>query len=459
MSVLLVTHARAKRRSAWDQADALRPLAEYGQEQARALVGMLRNFEIERAIAAPLLRCLETLEPVAAARNLELEADARLLAGADVQGALELIAGCDEVPIALCAPQETVEALLRGFAAAGVDVEEPLRAEEGSAWSLLDLGGSEARARYLATPDLPQGERPRVAVLELGSTSLHLVVYELLAGGRVDRLDQRRAMLRSDGLIAAGEISEETMKRALDAARELRAFAEADGAQRLMAVARPDLAEHPDGRELASRMSGVLGTDMRILSLEEHLGALFRSVRERLTLGVMRALAFDLGAANLELAIGDDRELTLARSYPLGVVRMRSELVRSDPPSERERSALRERVWEVLSPQLSDIFRARPSRCIGSGGTIATIARMVPARVEREEALFLRRRDLEALEETLCRTPFEERLRLAGIDARRAELLPTAAVVLATVADALGLVGFAVSDWGVSEGIALASAD
>jgi exopolyphosphatase/guanosine-5'-triphosphate,3'-diphosphate pyrophosphatase len=456
MSALLVTHARAKRRSAWDRADALRPLAAYGQEQARALVGALAGHAMERVIAAPLLRCLETVEPLAAARSLELEADARLLG--DPAGALELIAACDEAPIALCAPREIALALLRSFAAAGVRMEAPIGAEEAGTWFLQDLGGTDARARYLPPPELPEGERPRVAVLELGSTSLHLVVYEILAGGRVDRLDQHRVMLRGDRRVAdAGVVQDETAKHALEAARELRAFAEENRAQRLIAIARPEYGAHESGRELARGMSGVIGSEVRVQTLQEHVQALFRSARERLSLGVMRALAFDLGAVNLELAIGDEREITLARAFPLGVVRLRDELVRSDPPSEAEQRALRERVWKAMSPHLSEIFRPRPARCVGSGGTIGALARMVPARGEREEGLFLSRQELEALEQRLCSVGFEERLRIRGIDARRVELLPTAAVVLGTVADALGLVGFAVSDWGVSEGIALAA--
>jgi exopolyphosphatase/pppGpp-phosphohydrolase len=44
---------------------------------------------------------------------------------------------------------------------------------------------------------------------------------------------------------------------------------------------------------------------------------------------------------------------------------------------------------------------------------------------------------------------------MRGVRRGRADLLPTGAIVLATVADALGLEGFTVSDWGLREGVLL----
>ena len=48
-----------------------------------------------------------------------------------------------------------------------------------------------------------------------------------------------------------------------------------------------------------------------------------------------------------------------------------------------------------------------------------------------------------------------ERLRMRGIRRRRADLLPTGALILQTVSEELGLDGFTVCDWGLREGILL----
>jgi exopolyphosphatase/pppGpp-phosphohydrolase len=49
----------------------------------------------------------------------------------------------------------------------------------------------------------------------------------------------------------------------------------------------------------------------------------------------------------------------------------------------------------------------------------------------------------------------EERLRMSTMPRRRADLLPTGALILETLADSLSLKFFTVSDWGLREGVIL----
>ena len=60
----------------------MRPLDERGRRQAEALVEtLLAAFELDRIVSSPYLRCVQTVEPLAAARGLEIELDEQL--GAD----------------------------------------------------------------------------------------------------------------------------------------------------------------------------------------------------------------------------------------------------------------------------------------------------------------------------------------------------------------------------------------
>ncbi len=65
--VLVVRHATARPRDAWPRADAERPLLASGRRQALALAGLLRCWQPEQILTSPWLRCLQTLEPYAAA--------------------------------------------------------------------------------------------------------------------------------------------------------------------------------------------------------------------------------------------------------------------------------------------------------------------------------------------------------------------------------------------------------
>jgi 8-oxo-dGTP diphosphatase len=74
MAVLLVRHASAGDRTLWEGDDRLRPLDARGVTQAQDLVALLERFEIDAIYTSPFLRCVQTVEPLAAARRLALAA-------------------------------------------------------------------------------------------------------------------------------------------------------------------------------------------------------------------------------------------------------------------------------------------------------------------------------------------------------------------------------------------------
>ena len=73
MPLLLVRHASAGDRLAWEGDDRDRPLDERGRRDAEELVVRLAGFELEAILTSPSLRCVETVVPLAQARKLELD--------------------------------------------------------------------------------------------------------------------------------------------------------------------------------------------------------------------------------------------------------------------------------------------------------------------------------------------------------------------------------------------------
>ncbi len=73
VSLLVIRHARAGDRSEWEGDDRKRPLDKRGRRQAAELVDELGAFPIARVLSSPYDRCVQTVEPLAAQRNLEIE--------------------------------------------------------------------------------------------------------------------------------------------------------------------------------------------------------------------------------------------------------------------------------------------------------------------------------------------------------------------------------------------------
>jgi phosphohistidine phosphatase SixA len=126
VSVVLLRHAAAGRRAAWEGDDRLRPVDERGRRQSEALVPLLAPHRPRRIVSSPYVRCVGTVEPLAAELEVPIEQDERLAEGAGRAAALELLAGLDGG--VACTHGDVVEEIL-GFGL-----------KKGAA-AVLDLGG------------------------------------------------------------------------------------------------------------------------------------------------------------------------------------------------------------------------------------------------------------------------------------------------------------------------------
>jgi broad specificity phosphatase PhoE len=102
LTLLVIRHARAGKRSEWEGDDRRRPLDERGTRQARDLVDAVASFEISRILSSPYDRCVQTVAPLAAARGLVIEQRDEL--GEEQQGVagVALARSLLAEPVALC---------------------------------------------------------------------------------------------------------------------------------------------------------------------------------------------------------------------------------------------------------------------------------------------------------------------------------------------------------------------
>ena len=67
----------------------------------------------------------------------------------------------------------------------------------------------------------------RIAALDVGSNSFHLIVADVETGGRIHVLDRAKEMVRlGDSTLHKGVIAPEVFRRGLDALKALRRIAE-----------------------------------------------------------------------------------------------------------------------------------------------------------------------------------------------------------------------------------------
>jgi phosphohistidine phosphatase SixA len=105
---VLLRHASAGERHDFEHDDHLRPLDARGRRQAEDLVELLRPLGLRRVLSSPYVRCVQTVEPLATALGVTVEADRRLAEGAG-NAAAELVW---EDGVVCCTHGDIVEAFL-----------------------------------------------------------------------------------------------------------------------------------------------------------------------------------------------------------------------------------------------------------------------------------------------------------------------------------------------------------
>jgi exopolyphosphatase/guanosine-5'-triphosphate,3'-diphosphate pyrophosphatase len=481
MTVYVVRHAIAVRRSDWHGPERLRPLTGGGHRQARRLAERLAHAEPNRVISSPHLRCRQTVEPLVAERGLRLETDERLSEGASLSGALALLSALGEDDALLCSHGDLIPDLIGHLSGFGLRVDGELSCEKASVWVLEGPPGTPDAAFYLPPPpkhrqrDLdspPPAEESeeneaepeaklRVAVLDLGSTSFHLMVADATPTGGIRRVLRERTMLRLGAALASRDrIPGKVARRAVEVASALARHAEHADAAQLLLVATAALRDARNGADLAARIGDAVGEPVRILSGEEEARLIFAAVRHRVALPPGRHLGLDLGGGSLELAVGDAFDVEWGTTLPLGVARLHGELGGSGPLGAKQERALRERVRQRLTRPAREVARRAPGDCVATGGTVSALARRIAARRSRWQTravgqVFVPRAELAELAEELAASTLEERLAMPGLSRSRADLLPVGAIILHEATLRLGVEGLTVSDWGLREGVIL----
>ena len=467
MKLFLVRHAKAYSRSRWQEDDELRPLTPAGDLQSEAIATALTEEHPRRLISSPYVRCVQTLGPLARMTGLRIEQDARLAEGATLDGAALLLASLGDEPSVICGHGDLLPVLVAAVDAEGVK-PSAIDCEKGSFWRIESASEGRRRATYWLPRDssgAPSAQvggprARRLAVLDLGSSSFHLLVADTEPGGTIHRVGGERVMLRLGALISdGGKIPRSAADAAVDTVEQMRQDARDAGAERVIAVATAALRDASNSREVVQRLSDALGERVRLLPGEEEARLIFRAIGQRMKLGDERTLGIDLGGGSLEIAAGVRGEVRWERSLPIGSVRLHQELGRNDPLTDAQQNAISERVRAALATLGERAQRFAPERAVAIGGTVRALYRLANGLDEDTHRIpldaSLRRSELDALVARLAGSSHAQRVRMRGMSARRADLLPTGALIVDEIFRALGLREVAVCDWGLREGVLL----
>lgn len=153
VTIYLVRHAQAGSRHNWKGDDFHRPLSAKGIRQVAGLVDAFGDRPITRVLSSPLVRCVQTVEPIAQRRGIEVESSDLMAERAPTGEALALIRSLAGTEAMLCSHGDVIPAVISAMASDGVRVNGRRTAAKGGAYIIEVAHGDLVSATYLNPPD------------------------------------------------------------------------------------------------------------------------------------------------------------------------------------------------------------------------------------------------------------------------------------------------------------------
>ena len=151
MTVFLIRHAKAGSRHDWVGPDQQRPLVTKGAEQARELARMFATHPIVRVLSSPYVRCVQTVEPLAASLRLAVEKTPALAEGAPFEAVLSLIDDLEDDAV-LCSHGDVIPEVMRALERRGLEVRSAPDYRKGATWAIERIEGVCISAHAIAPP-------------------------------------------------------------------------------------------------------------------------------------------------------------------------------------------------------------------------------------------------------------------------------------------------------------------
>lgn len=210
-----------------------------------------------------------------------------------------------------------------------------------------------------------KGARP-VAVLDIGSNSVRLVVYERHARALTPLYNEKSSCALGRGVAETGRLAEESIQKALTAIKRFALVIRLMNVGTTHVLATSAVREAANQESFVAAVEKIIGRPVRVLSGEEE--AHFSALGVRAGIPGYSGVAGDLGGGSLELSAMDEGDDAFGETLELGVIRLQDD---SKGSPSKARTISRSRLKQSML-----VDRAAGGTFCAIGGTWRSLAKV-----------------------------------------------------------------------------------
>ncbi len=307
---------------------------------------------------------------------------------------------------------------------------------------------------FRKTGPAPSSDRSdfRLAAIDIGSNSLHMVVAQADADGSLTTLWRMKEMVGLGRIsFPSRRLSREAMDRAVTTLRRFQQAARSRQCEKILAAATSAVREAENGGDFLERVRRELGLTIRVLSARDEARLIYLGVRHEVDLGDKAHFIVDVGGGSVEFIVADEKRAALLESRKLGAARMTARYVSSDPIAAGDLKSLLAHYDRELTPICDSILALKPVAALGTSGTLENLAAMCRG----GGATIIQRDPLSRLVARLLESRSKDRALMEGLDDQRKDQVIAGALLLNELFRRLDLSELRVCKSALREGLLL----
>jgi exopolyphosphatase/guanosine-5'-triphosphate,3'-diphosphate pyrophosphatase len=301
----------------------------------------------------------------------------------------------------------------------------------------------------------------RIAAIDIGTNSIHMIVVQVRADLSFEVIDREKDMVRlGAGGLDGKSLTPTATTAALQTLSKFKRLAESHKVDEIIAAATSATREAENGGDFIAEVDRRTGIRVRIIPGSEEARLIHLAAVYGVDVGSSTACVIDIGGGSVEVTLGSATQLAAARSFKTGVIRLTERYVKSDPLERRDERRLVKHIQREMSGYVADLAARGFDRVIGTSGTILSLGTLalVESRgraVDEVRNQRIAAKGIRRLRKRLVAADLHERLRMAGMDPRRADLSVAGAVLLDTILKGLEADELTLCDLALREGLVI----
>ncbi len=302
--------------------------------------------------------------------------------------------------------------------------------------------------------------KDRFAAIDIGTNSFHLIIVEVREGGKLKLLDREREFLRLGSEL--GEdlsiISEKEIVKAISVLKNFSKLANYHKAN-LRAVSTSAVREAKNKNEFIQTVFEQTGIKVETIEGTEEAKLIFLGMKNALPIIDKSVLGIDIGGGSTEFIYGVNGNPVFAESVKIGAVRLSKKFFPDFIITDSAVKQCSDYVEQQIKMNSKIQTNIKIDFAVGSSGTVDTICLIKQFQKgnnvkPRLNGYTFDNSEFDEIYSFVMdlKNP-DERMRVPGIESKRADIIPAGFIILKKVFELFNIKKMVLSEYALREGV------